>query len=178
MKQCCLEFLWIWVDFSLLLLSFPRLCFKIVTMHVSYFGITLNGNALLKSGWFGLKNKISDFFLSNSIYNFISFYFFLFKNRLQMTEMTQNKFCFYFNKKKLKVNWIFPFEVKVRAANLSLKVHVEVSGEGKLFTFALRPAVIWQNMLTCNSAISINQNDIILRVLEPSQAYKEEIDFH
>ncbi len=42
------------------------------------------------------------------------------------------------NKSKLN----FPSRVKVQAANLSLKVHYVVSGEGKLFTFALKPAVI------------------------------------
>ncbi len=45
------------------------------------------------------------------------------------------------------------------SCNLVFKsvVHYVVSGEEKLFIFALKSAVKWQNMLTCNSSIIINQ---------------------
>ncbi len=59
---------------------------------------------------------------------------------------------------------IFPFGVKVQAANLSFKVHYVVSGKRKLFAF--KPEVISQSIFTCNSPIIINYNSIILRLHE------------
>ncbi len=70
----------------------------------------------------------------------------------------------------------FLFGVKVQTANLSLKIHFVVSGEGKLFTFAPKPAVIWQNIFTCNSII-INQNNITLRILKPNTSQERENRF-
>ncbi len=74
-------------------------------------------------------------------------------------------------KKKTKSKLNFPFGVKVPAANLSLEVHHVVSGEGKLFTFALKSAVIYQNIFTCNSSVI---NKIILLLLESNTSLERE----
>ncbi len=60
-----------------------------------------------------------------------------------MTKKPLNtSFAFILTKKMNKSKLSFPIGVKVEAANLSLKGHFVVSGEAKLFTFVLKPAVI------------------------------------
>ncbi len=75
--------------------------------------------------------------------NFSQKMFSFVKNKLNVTkQLLKTSFAFILTIKMNKSKLNFPSEVNVKAAKLSLKVHSVVSEEGKLFTFALRPAVI------------------------------------